>query len=208
MVKGKTLKLPTAEKRRRLRRVANERRRDGAPPPVPRRSPCFGPCIVCNRYPKPGTKLKSAKDRLCKSCYNLKLREAKPKAKPKAKALNVELRRLRDRQRRQGIYSTGAQPLPRLTRAQSKAYEGLPVIAISSLFSAGGSSILNSRDSFIGTSLASMLNKCIVRLGVLHATSRRVDGVALRVVAPSETTGRRRASDKALTPGCRRTVGT
>ena len=79
------MKLPTAEKRRRLRRVANERRRDGAPPPVPR-SPCFGPCIVCNRYPKPGTKLKSAKDRLCKSCYNLKLREAKPKAKPKAKA--------------------------------------------------------------------------------------------------------------------------
>ena len=64
------------------------------------------------------------------------------------------------------------------------------------------------RDSFIGTSLASMLNKCIVRLGVLHVTSRRVDGFALRVVAPSETTGRRRASDKALTPGCRRTVGT
>ena len=138
MAKGITLKLSTAAKSRRLRRVANERRRDGAPPPVLRRSPCFGPCIVCNRYPKPGTKLKSAKDRLCKSCYNLKLREAKPKAKPKAKALNVELRRLRDRQRRQGIYSTGAQPLPRLTRAQSKAYEGLPVIAISSLFSAGG----------------------------------------------------------------------
>ena len=138
MAKGKTLRLSTAKKSRRLRKAAYERRRDGAPPPVPRRSPCFGPCVVCNRYPRPGTKLKSAKYRLCKSCYNLKLREAKPKAKPKAKALNVELRRLRDRQRRQGIYSTGAQPLPRLTRAQSKAYEGLPVIAISSLFSAGG----------------------------------------------------------------------
>ena len=96
--------------------------------------------------------------------------------------------RLRDRQRRQGIYSTGAQPLPRLTRAQSKAYEGLPVIAISSLFSAGGFLDSQFKGSFIGTSLASMLNKCIVRLGVLHVTSRRVDGFALRVVAPSETT--------------------
>ena len=111
------MKLSTAAKSRRLRRVANERRRHGAPPPVLRRSPCFGPCIVCNRYPKPGTKLKSAKYKLCKSCYNQKLREAKPKAKPQEEDLNVKLRRLRDRQLRQGIYPDGTCPPPLLTRA-------------------------------------------------------------------------------------------
>ena len=52
------------------------------------------------------------------------------------------------------------------------------MIAISSPVSARG--FLDSQFKPIGTVCASMLNKCIVRLGVLHVTSRRVDGFARR----------------------------
>ena len=77
----------------------------------------FWPVHCLQSIPKTGHETEERQDRLCKSCYNLKLREAKPKAKPKEEALNVELRRLRDKQRRQGIYPDGTCPPPLLTRA-------------------------------------------------------------------------------------------